>query len=330
MRWTLEQARVWQQTRPWRCGFNFLPSTAVNATEMWQRESFDLPTMERELGWAQKIGFNACRVFLPFLVWQDDPQGFAERLDQFLNAANQHGLSTLPILFDDCAFAGREPYLGPQAAPVPGVHNSGWTASPGRSRVLNQSDWPQLQEYVTSILSCFGSDPRILAWDLHNEPGNDNMGEQSLPLLEAVFQWARQANPAQPLTVGVWNDSPAFDRLNAVSLQQSDILSFHLYADLPQTQARVAELRSLGRPLLCTEWMGRTLKSRYETHLPFFKQENVGCFAWGLVNGKTQTHLPWGSRPGDSAPPVWFHDLLDRKGKPYSETEVDVILQMQK
>ncbi len=116
MRWTLEQAQAWQQNQPSRCGFIFLPSTAVNATEISQRESFDLPTMERELGWAQNVGFNACRVFLPFLVWQDDPQGFAERFDQFLSVTDQHGLSTLPILFDDCAFAGRETYSGPQDA----------------------------------------------------------------------------------------------------------------------------------------------------------------------------------------------------------------------
>ena len=29
--------------------FNFLPSTAVNSTEMWQADSFDAATIEREL-----------------------------------------------------------------------------------------------------------------------------------------------------------------------------------------------------------------------------------------------------------------------------------------
>ena len=115
----------------WLCGFNYLPSTAVNSTEMWQRETFDLETIRRELGWAQQIGLNGCRVFLQALVWAADPDGLGDRLDRFLNTAHGSGISTLLILFDDCAFAGKEPYLGPQDEPLPGIHNSGWTPSPG-------------------------------------------------------------------------------------------------------------------------------------------------------------------------------------------------------
>ena len=41
--------------------------------------------------------------------------------------------------------------------------------------------------------------------------------------------------------------------------------------------------------------MRRASGSRFETHLPFFKEHGIGCYSWGLVNGKTQTHLPWNS-----------------------------------
>ena len=77
------------------------------------------------------------RIFVQFLVWQDDPDGLRQHLDEFLSIASEQGISTVPVLFDDCAFAGKEPYLGPQDDPVAGVHNSGWTPSPGPSRVAN-------------------------------------------------------------------------------------------------------------------------------------------------------------------------------------------------
>ena len=49
MRWSIERAKEWYEQRPWTCGFNYVPSTAVNSTEMWQAESFDLKTIAREL-----------------------------------------------------------------------------------------------------------------------------------------------------------------------------------------------------------------------------------------------------------------------------------------
>jgi hypothetical protein len=37
-------------------GCNCLPRTAVNTTEMWQRETFGLETIDQELSWARKAG----------------------------------------------------------------------------------------------------------------------------------------------------------------------------------------------------------------------------------------------------------------------------------
>lgn len=48
-------------------------------------------------------------------------------------------------------------------------------------------------------------------------------------------------------------------------------------------------------------------------------------FLWGLVNGKTQTDLPWGHRPGDSEPKVWQHDLFNGDFTPYDPKEIEVI-----
>lgn len=324
-RWSAEQTWTWYRERARVYGFNFLPSTAINSTEMWQAETFDSVTIDRELGWAETIGLNSCRVFVQYLVWSQDPDGKKARMHEFLNLAERHGLSTMFVLFDDCAFSGKQPYLGAQDDPIPGVHNSGWTPSPGFERVTDRSQWPRIESYVQDLVSRFADDERVIAWDLYNEPGNSGMKDKSVPLVEESFVWARTAGPSQPLTVGAWRIP--LTEVERVSLECSDIVSFHAYSDLAATEARIAELETQGRPLLCTEWMSRVLDSRFQTHLPLFDEHQVGWYMWGLANGRTQTHIPWGSEPGSPEPEEWQHDILLSDGSYYDEKEIQLIRQ---
>ncbi|MBA7696348.1 hypothetical protein ES703_104995 [subsurface metagenome] len=224
-RWSKEKAWQWyRKVSPLR-GCNYLPRTAVNMTEMWQAGTFDPKTIDEELDWAEKAGYNSMRIYLQYLVWKDDPGGLKKRLDEFLTIADKHGISSMLILFCDCAFSGKEPYLGKQVEPVPGVHNSGWVPSPGLKRVTDKAVWPDLEKYVKDIVGSFGKDERVLMWDLYNEPGNSGMGEKSLPLAEAAFAWARATNPSQPLTIGAWAGFQS--RMSKRLMELSDIVSFH-------------------------------------------------------------------------------------------------------
>ena len=134
-RWTVSRANEWYEAQRWPVGCNYLPRTVVNMTEML--ETFDTGTIDQELGWASKAGYNSVRIFLQYLVWRDDAEGLKARIEQFLKIASKHGISTMPILFCDCSFSGKEPYLGKQDEPVPGVHNSGWVPSPGLERLTD-------------------------------------------------------------------------------------------------------------------------------------------------------------------------------------------------
>jgi hypothetical protein len=318
-----KQAWEWYERVGVLKGFNFLPSTAVNSTEMWQAESFDPATIERELGWAAQAGYNSARVFLQYIVWRADPQGFRQRFAQFLDIAARHGISCMPILFDDCAFDGRDPYLGRQDDPVPGVHNSRWTPSPGLKLVTDRAAWPGLEQYVLDLVGCFGRDERVVVWDLYNEPGNSGMGESSLPLAEAAFDWARAAQPAQPLTIGVWADfnSAMSQRLAKLS----DVVSFHAYDRPEGVQTKIEWCRQFGRPLLCTEWLHRQTGNRFDNILPLFAAHQVGWYHWGLVAGRTQTYLHWGSKPGDPVPDEWQHDIFHTDGRSYDEREIMLV-----
>ena len=129
-RWTPQQANNWYHAQPWLVGCDFIPSTAINQLEMWQPESFDAATIDRELGWAQSLGFNTVRVFLHDLPWKDNRTAFFANVDKFLEIAARHKIRPMLVIFD--GVWDPDPQSGPQNRPRVGVHNSGWVQSPGR------------------------------------------------------------------------------------------------------------------------------------------------------------------------------------------------------
>ncbi len=325
-RWDEDRAWAWYRRLPWIVGCNFTPSTASNQLEMWQAETFDSDTIDRELGLAAGLGFNTVRVYLHDLLWQQDADGFMGRVDHFLGLAANHGIRAI-VVFLDGVWNNRA-YVGPQADPIPGVHNSRWVQSPTSPEVVEPTAWPRLREYVQGVLERLAADERVLMWDLYNEPGNEGLIDNALPLLREVFDWAREVDPSQPLTVGNWNRSDPFTELNSFSEANSDIVTFHSYEDAETVRQLIGDSRQIGRPMVCTEYLARTTESYFETHLPLFRNAGVGCINWGLVAGKTQTHYPWCSPPGAPEPAVWYHDIFRADGTPYDEAEVRFIRRM--
>jgi len=342
-RWPTQQANDWYTHQPFLVGSNFIPSTAINELEMWQADTFDLPTIDRELGWAEGLGMNTMRVFLHNLLWQQDSAGFLRRTDQFLQVADKHHIRIMFVLLDSVW----DPYpkLGRQRDPKPHVHNSGWVQAPGAEILKNEPRWNQeLKPYVVGVISHFRDDPRVLMWDLMNEPDNENgsykaqelpnKAEVALRLLREEWKWARSSNPSQPLTSGVWKeDWSSDDKLSAMAsfqLQNSDVITFHSYDPPDEMKSRMASLRRFGRPIVCTEYMARPRGSTFAAILPLLKAERVGAYNWGFVNGKSQTIYPWDSweKTYTGEPPVWFHDIFRKDGSPYDPKEVTLIRQL--
>ena len=80
-KWTEERANDWYSKQPWLVGCNFLPSSAINQLEMFQSETFDEETLQKEIGWAAELGFNTLRIYLHDLLWMNQPSEFCERLE---------------------------------------------------------------------------------------------------------------------------------------------------------------------------------------------------------------------------------------------------------
>jgi len=341
-RWTAEKANAWYAQQPWLVGADYIPSNAINELEMFQATTFDPAINDRELGLAESIGMNTARVFLQDQLWTQDSAGFLKRLDEFLAIAAKHHIRPLLVLFDSCW----EPYpkLGPQHPPIPGVHNSGWVQSPGLARLRDRSVEPELKAYVVGVVGHFATDPRILGWDVWNEPDNrshevgkeaDAKVAREEELLPRVFAWARSAHPSQPLTSGVWagdwTDPAKESRTTSIQLAESDVISFHSYGWPEEFEARIKELQPLGRPLICTEYMARGAGSTFDGVLPVAKKYDVGAINWGLVAGKTQTYFPWDSwqRPYVlEQPAVWWHEVFRQDGTPYRQHEVELMREL--
>ena len=121
------------------------------------------------------------------------------------------------------------------------------------------------------------------------------------------------------------------DAIARVQLEQSDVISFHNYGPPDDFLRRVETLEKYHRPLICTEYMARPVGSTFDKILPIAEKQKVAAINWGFVNGKSQTNLPWDSwqKPYVRQPPaVWFHDIFYADGRPYRQSEVDLIREL--
>ncbi|KAL4509313.1 hypothetical protein ABPG72_018244 [Tetrahymena utriculariae] len=296
--WSTKKANNWYQSIGWRVGCNFIPSTAVNQLEMWQAETFDPQTIQNELQLAQNIGFNTVRFFLQYLARGEDKSGFKSRMNTLLNIIKNFKIKTIFVLFDDCQ--NSDPHIGQQPAPITeGIHNSQWVQCPGSSQPVYSS----YKEYIQDILTKFAEDDRVLFWDL-------------------LIQRATEVNITQPNTAEMWH---LLKQLNFFQVQNSDIITFHLYSQPLVLEIEIKNLKKHGRPIICTEYMARTLGYIFKNQLPIFKKHNLGAINWGLVFGKTQTVFRWRSPEGAPIPKVWFRDIFWKNSTYYSEEECSFI-----
>lgn len=337
--WSEQKAHEWYEEQGWIVGCNYIPATAVNQLEMWQEETFDPFTIDKELSWAASLGFNTVRVFLHHLVWQQDAQAYLRRIDFFLSIAAKHNIKTMLVLFDSVW----DPYprAGRQPLAKTNIHNSGWVQCPGFDILNNPNRYDELYSYVHGIIHYFKEDERVLVWDLFNEPDNMNMNsykddyysrpkeELCLLLLQKTLQWARTINPMQPLTMAPWKwvDLDSLSLLDQYMFRHSDIISFHCYEGQKGMEERILSLKAYNRPLICSEYMARGLESTFEAILPLLKAHKVAAYNWGFVQGKSQTHCPWDSWQTSYAeePRLWFHDIFRPNGEPYNHREVDFL-----
>ena len=332
-RWSAEKANEWYQDIDWPVGCDYVPAYAGNQLQMWHNATWDPEEIDRELGWAEGLGFNTVRVFLHHKLWEADRSAFFGHIDEFLSIADRHGISTLMTIFTNGG--SEERYVGEDILPKEGIHNSIWAQTPGKTIVNDPSLWGAMEDYEKDVLKAFGRDSRIIAWCLYNEP--ENVPEcNTLPFMKKVFEWAREIRPDQPLTATVITNPftrkvKYYERFPIITFacENSDIISYHCYDPTQDHRDFLRMLEPYGRPIFCTEYMARTRGCTFESTLPLLKEHKVAAYSFGLVNGATQCHYEWNAVvdgekvPFTEEPALWFHDILLGDGTPKYPDEVD-------
>lgn len=348
-KWSKERIWDWYKRENWLRGCNFMGSDCANRIDQWQELGFKerLKTADRELKLAASTGFNAVRLILEYIIWKEDHDGFMERLDQYLDMAYQYGIRVMLVFGNDCMLPYKDPnshlHSGVQHFDI-GYHggrknsqHSSLNKEPGYSLLDEPELANDIYKWVAEIIDKYKTDPRVVIWDLYNEPGNAKREELTKPHLKKFFEIAREINPMQPITSGVWRINSNLDQtlceVEQFVLDESDIISYHNYGNYIENVEIISKLKKLGRPIICTEWLGRVKHNTVQEMFPLFFVEKIGCFNWRFVAGKYQTYEPWEGtwesyyrgEPNDYDFTKWFHDLYRINGRPYDPKEIDII-----
>ena len=271
-------------------GFNYQPSYGSTGYELWRR--FDATVIARELGLGKRYfpGMNAIRLWLSWDAFLRDPAAFAAHFEQALALAAAQGLVVMPVLFNrwhDATLDYGGIYLDHFLPRVSWVQRQG-----------------QFQPFLDAIVGAHAADPRVLAWDLCNEPFSYSRPPAEIPeLVQAEYAWLAGLYAActtlgarAPITVGI---HPGHGRAGLEQIAPiSDILSIHPYwtADSPRHEpARYEQLlddyvavsTALGKPLLATETCWGALDDAQRVAIIRYtlgqlKQRGIGWLAYLL------------------------------------------------
>ena len=345
-KWSRERIWDWYNARPWIRGCNYMSADCANRVDQWQELGWEerFETTEEEFKLMQSLGFNSIRIILEFVVWDEQHDGFMERFERYISLADKYGISCMVVLANDCmrpkCFETNK--IGEQKVDL-GYHGGRKISQHGHQdemgwHVLDDPELaPRYFEMVREIVTKYKDDERIIIWDVYNEVGNSKRGEVTLPNLKKMFEIIRAIDPCQPLTCEVWGTGKkTYANLPAVeqfALDNSDIVSYHSYANYVTNIRLIKELKALGRPIINSEWLARGIGNTVEEMFPLFYLENIGCYNWGFVAGKYQTYEPWNNiwELYEKNPKMsydftkWFHDLYRPNHRPYNPKETELI-----
>ena len=83
-------------------GFNYTQPDARDDYDFWLHYSHE--TVDRDMGYAERLRLNSARIFLSFAAYRKDPDAFFDHVKDFVRTAWSHGISTNPIVYHGAFF----------------------------------------------------------------------------------------------------------------------------------------------------------------------------------------------------------------------------------
>ncbi|SEA05393.1 hypothetical protein SAMN05192529_10746 [Arachidicoccus rhizosphaerae] len=228
-------------------GAIYIPAKAYNTWQQWKEYNQDITL--RDFGYAKSIGLNSLRIWLSYEYWLENPKRHEQCLEMMLQAADKSGFKILLALFDSCGVdntAEARKNKDPKTAVA--------VMSPGLAISRDPKRWQEPTAFVNRIMDLHGTDNRLLAIEVMNEPG---LANGRLSMTRHLFKAAKEKQKSIPLSVG---SLPGMENWGHFMDLGIDILQFHnnYPTALPAFKRDLAMAKEvaqvLGRPLWITEW----------------------------------------------------------------------------
>jgi hypothetical protein len=228
----------------------------------------DQAVIERDLGYAKRINLNSTRIWLSYQGYEKDPQGFIDRLRNYIRTSKRMGFSTMPIL---------------------------WNGNSLNPDTLKPEFRARGDAYVKAIVEAIKDEPGLLMWDIMNEPvTNDYVmkatGDEKKQHIDEItgfvryyLTYVRKLDPVNALTVG-YEFSSQLD----VAADLEDVISFHDYMPMRssiEAAYRTAEdiSKKYGKPTLNTETACIARANPYDVVLQIAEEHKTGWYLFNLI-----------------------------------------------
>jgi len=234
--------------------------------------------VERDLGYARRLGINSTRIWLDYRALLADPAGYVSQVVNYVRMAWSFGISTMPIL---------------------------WNGNMIDPAILKPDYRVSAERYMSAIIAALKDEPGLLMWDIMNEPTcNDYMRKATAsekPERDAAMwgfvrhgcQFVKGADPVNAITVGntfIEDTEPTVDLV--------DVISFHDYLETrKRVNATYDHAEDLARrhhkPLINSELACLCRANPYDMALEICESRHVGWYLFELM-----VHDYWGDVHG--------------------------------
>lgn len=229
----------------------------------------DQATIERDLGYAQRLHLNSTRVWLNYGAYQRDPSGFIKAIQNYVRTAYSMGISTMPVL---------------------------WNGNGLNPDTLKANFRAEGDAYIKAVVEALKDEKGLIMWDIMNEPLTNpyysNAPADEKPKREAEIRdfvryyaaYVKKVDPVNATTVGY-----ASSRFLEHSADLVDVISFHDYSPTRQRvedNFRVAEevaKKNGNKPVINSEMACIARANPYDMVLEISGKHKMGWYLFELM-----------------------------------------------
>ena len=286
-------------------GFNYTQPDARNDFDFWLHYNHE--TVDRDMGYAERLHLNSARVFLSFAAYRTDPDAFFAHVKDFVQTAWRHGISTNPIVYHGAFFFPAEEEFQPV---------DGETLRPLSKTIRTPDIWREGEVYFDRLYTAIGAEPGLLFWDAFNEPGYTDQfvtwyeeepkyvqdfrpgipdlkelrekQEKTWEFVRHFCRYIKAKDPDHDVGVGnifIWETEPSR------TAELVDVIVFHDYSATRRRLRGVLETakelgRKYGKPVVDNEMCCLARANPYDMAIQLHDEYGVGWYLFELMIGR--------------------------------------------